>query len=791
LSDAADLLIDAWVGKHQPAQVPFNILRYQRDKIIREEMLARKVAVDSCIQRLQDESLPIPYHLQREQYTSNLLSLQQQVRGRVIIALPAEICTSNRYRNRKQIDIDMKIRMKKQKSQKNLRDREDRKHRNDFTRRLLSHCRDFYDYHLKRRNLSKKMANNVEKQVEAYAKKREEAQKRVERDRLQALRENNEEAYIKLLKQAKNDRLLQLLEQTDTYMSHLGAHIQSVQQMAAEDEASDELHDNLDIPADDHADGTMNGTDRSDKAGTSKKKNEYIKIKSTAPAAMFTEQGINVEDMMNNTPALNKQASGVKAEATAAAATTDDDQGIEYLVNSRKRYYSMAHAIKEEIVEQPRCMRFGNLRKYQVEGLRWLVSLYNNHLNGILADEMGLGKTVQSLSLLAYLMENKHNYGPFLIIAPMSTLHNNWSYEINRWLPDMKVIIYDGDKQKRKTMRDTQITSGDFNVLLTTFEFSMRDTMLRKIAWEYIIIDEAHRLKNPKCKLATELNKYSSKARRVALTGTPLQNDLPELWALLNFLHPSIFNSSESFDRWFSSPFSAVTTSTKSNISDAVREAEEQNTNMTEEEQLLVINRLHSILRPFMLRREKREVETDMPDKVEKIVRCTLSESQRLLYENVMEGNVSIHNKMMQLRKVCNHPYLFHPSYRSQAGSTVFDMDSDVLKLSGKFALLDQVLPKLFVTKHRVLIFNQMTKSMDILDSYLTWRGYKFLRLDGMTDAETRQDGLRKFNAPDSEYFIFILSTKAGGLGLNLQTADTVILFDSDWNPQNDLQAMG
>jgi len=450
--------------------------------------------------------------------------------------------------------------------------------------------------------------------------------------------------------------------------------------------------------------------------------------------------------------------------------------------SSRNLYYSLAHRKREVIAEQPKMLKGGKLRAYQMEGLQWLVSLYNNRLNGILADEMGLGKTVQTLSLLAHLMEVKHNYGPFLIIVPMSTLHNNWEYECDRWLPGIAKVVYDGDKDRRRYLRENFIKPGHFNIVMTTFEFAMRDkNVLRKIQWEYIIIDEAHRLKNPNCKLALELATYPTESRRVALTGTPLQNELHELWSLLNFVMPTLFNSCDTFEKWFSTPFDKMP---------VAGQDKEREMAMNEEEKLLVINRLHSILRPFMLRREKRSVETDLADKIEKVMRCELTPTQRAMYEAVLEGKVTMHNKIMQLRKIANHPILFHPYMRSQAHAEPYRVDETMVKMCGKFLLLDGILRKLKRTGHRVLIFNQMTKVMDILEEFCRMREYTYLRLDGSTAADVRTESLVKFNAPDSPYFIFMLSTKAGGLGLNLQSADTVILFDSDWNPQQDNQAM-
>eukprot|EP00954_Amorphochlora_amoebiformis_P001250 96559-Amorphochlora_amoeboformis.AAC.1 len=391
---------------------------------------------------------------------------------------------------------------------------------------------------------------------------------------------------------------------------------------------------------------------------------------------------------------------------------------------------------------------------------------------------MGLGKTIQSLSLLAYVMEKKNNNGPFLVIAPMSTLRNNWATELDRWVPSMQFIIYDGTKEARKKLREEDMATENYNVLLTTFEFAMRDKKyLRKTQWQYIIVDEAHRLKNPKCKLVSDLNEYNKGARRIALSGTPLQNDLPELWSLLNFLHPSIFNSCDNFQQWFAAPL-------EKNLG-----ADTSSMDMNEEEKLLVIDRLHSILRPFVLRREKKEVENKLQDKVDVVLRCNMSPVQKALYDAIRDGKISMHNRMVQLRKVCNHPYLFHPFCRSIANSYRYLIDEDLVQLCSKFRLLDIILPKFKARNHRVLLFNQMTKSMDIIGHFLEFRKYRYLRLDGMTAASARAHNLKLFNAKDSPYFVFILSTKAGGLGLNLQSADTVILFDSDWNPQNDLQA--
>jgi len=441
------------------------------------------------------------------------------------------------------------------------------------------------------------------------------------------------------------------------------------------------------------------------------------------------------------------------------------------LEKNNEQYNKLTHKVQEVITDQPSMMgQAGQMREYQMTGLRWLASLYNNGLNGILADEMGLGKTIQTVSLLAWLWEKKDNRGPFLCIVPLTTLHNNWKAEMRKWIPMLNVAVYEGKPEDRKRIREERIQGLNFNVLLTTFEYAMLDKrFLKKVNWEYIIVDEAHRLKNPKCKLSRDLNKYYVSKRRVALTGTPLQNDLQEVWSLLNFLSPTIFNSMESFDQWFNKPFTGMS-------SDKME--------MNEEEKLLIVERLHKVLRPFILRREKSQVENQLPNKLELVLKVRMSAMQKAMYVRLDQtgklNGKSMQNSLMQLRKICNHPFLMHDEYL---------INEDIIRASGKVELVDRLLPKLQKCGHRVLMFSQMTQMIDIMVDYFNYKGYKHMRLDGNTDTRNREHLLKEFNN-DPEYFIFILSTKAGGLGLNLQAADTVIIFDSDWNPQMDLQAM-
>jgi SWI/SNF-related matrix-associated actin-dependent regulator of chromatin subfamily A protein 2/4 len=392
----------------------------------------------------------------------------------------------------------------------------------------------------------------------------------------------------------------------------------------------------------------------------------------------------------------------------------------------------------------------------------------------------GAGKTIQTIALLAYLMEMKGNYGPHLVVVPLSTI-SNWSLEFQRWAPNIQVVVFKGSVSERKHA-EAQMDGQKFNVLLSTYEYVMKEKkVLSKPHWSYIVVDEGHRMKNSKSKLATTFHKHYKSKHRLMLTGTPLQNNLTELWSLLNFLLPTIFDSSDNFEQWFNAPFSAG--------GEAI--------GPSQEETLLVIDRLHQVLRPFLLRRLKKEVEAQLPDKVELMIKCDMSEWQKLLYAQVRQKALvsidartgstktkGLNNTLMHLRTVCNHPFLMYESYHSDEGR-----ESELWRAAGKFEVLHRMLPKLRATGHRVLLFSQFTSTLDVLEEYCDHVKLSHLRLDGQTMTDRRGELLQLFNAEDSPYFIFLLSTRAGGLGLNLQTADTVIIFDSDWNPQADLQA--
>ncbi|KAI8622186.1 SNF2 family N-terminal domain-containing protein [Chytriomyces sp. MP71] len=406
------------------------------------------------------------------------------------------------------------------------------------------------------------------------------------------------------------------------------------------------------------------------------------------------------------------------------------------------------------------------LRAYQLEGLNWLMFCWYHRQNSILADEMGLGKTVQSSVFLDYLYTRCNVKGPFLVIAPLSTI-GNWERELNRW-SDMNVVVYHGREAARNLIVETEFYYRDnnhavvpniykFDVVLTTYEMAMSGiSQLKPIKWRCCVLDEAHRLKNKASKISEVLKQYHME-HRVLLTGTPLQNSLDELWALLNFLEPTKFASERDFQRDFGNLTSATD-----------------------------VERLQGLLKPLMLRRLKEDVEKSIPIKEETIIEVELTTMQKKWYKSILERNFAwlkqgadkrsnmpnLINAMMELRKCCIHPFLLNGA--EDAITQEFGADTPekqflaLVQASGKMVLIDKLLRKLKQGGHKQ---------------------WGFERIDGSVRGDLRQAAIDRFSAPGCETFIFLLCTRAGGVGINLTAADTVIIFDSDWNPQNDLQA--
>ncbi|OSX66869.1 hypothetical protein POSPLADRAFT_1063816 [Postia placenta MAD-698-R-SB12] len=421
----------------------------------------------------------------------------------------------------------------------------------------------------------------------------------------------------------------------------------------------------------------------------------------------------------------------------------------------------------------------GLMRPYQLQGLNWMVSLHHNGLNGILADEMGLGKTLQTISFLAYLKQHRDTPGPHLIVVPKSTLQN-WAREFERWTPDVNTIVLTGSKEERAELIANRLIPQDFDVLITSYEICLIEkSALKKFSFEYIIIDEAHRIKNVDSILSQIVRSFMSRGR-LLITGTPLQNNLKELFALLNFICPEIFSDYADLDSFLHKD-----------------EAEAEGDDAKSKK---VVEALHKILRPFLLRRVKSDVEKNLLPKKEINIYVGLTEMQRKWYRSVLEkdidavngltgkkeGKTRLMNMVMQLRKVTCHPYLFDGAEPGPPYTT----DEHLVENSGKMVILDKLLGSMKVKGSRVLIFSQMSRMLDILEDYCLFRSYKYCRIDGGTAHEDRIVAIDEYNKPDSDKFIFLLTTRAGGLGINLTTADIVVLYDSDWNPQADLQAM-
>ena len=582
----------------------------------------------------------------------------------------------------------------------------------------------------------------------------------------------------------------------------------------------------------------------------------------------------------------------------------------EALAEEADRYEGEALGAQDlAATEQPKLVTGGQMKHYQLEGLEWLKSLWMNGLCGILADEMGLGKTLQAISMIAFFKDNNIS-GPFLIAAPLSTIRN-WIDEFAFWTPEINTILYHGSKDereqiRRKKMKMQEQGKFEFPVVVTSYEICMNDKkFLANYQWRYIIVDEGHRLKNMNCKLIKELMTYNS-ANRLLLTGTPLQNNIAELWSLLHFLLPEVFNDLDSFERWFD--FSSV-----------LEEKNEVNGKTAKRKNNLV-STMHAILKPFLLRRVKTDVESALPKKREYILYAPLTAEQKDLYREILSGTSrsyleekaverieaksrasslkrkahdsgrstpakslkptrdstpasvastgstrrgrkaartsykditdrefnaklrrlengaeedsfinddsdsndtpllsseaeeveraqtlklakkeiatkKLQNPIMQARLACNSPHNFYwpwgpTTTKEEETGDYPEIDDSLITASGKLLLLDTLLPRLLKLGHKVLIFSQFKTTLDILETYASsLRNWQCCRIDGSISQVDRHEQIQLFNTT-KKLNLFLLSTRAGGQGINLTAADTVILFDSDWNPQQDLQAM-
>nr|CCA15572.1 CHROMODOMAIN HELICASE DNA BINDING putative [Albugo laibachii Nc14] len=477
------------------------------------------------------------------------------------------------------------------------------------------------------------------------------------------------------------------------------------------------------------------------------------------------------------------------------------------------------------------------LRDYQLTGVNWMLFNWYHSRNSMLADEMGLGKTVQTVTFINHLATTEGLPGPYLIIAPLSTLAH-WQREFSNWCC-LNAVVYHGTYEARKLIEkhefyltakefgDAMLSMGKFwgdskktrkrrrtlekslvrekadrisvpagartprqfirfDVLITTFEMlgASDSHRLSRIDWQVVVVDEAHRLKNFNSKSANIMRKSIKYQNILLLTGTPLQNNVEELWTLLHLLDRGRFRSKEAFL--------------------------EEYGDLKEHSQ---VEKLHADLKPYLLRRLKEDVEASLAPKEETIIEVELTVLQKQYYRAIYERNVaflirggrradgpSLMNVMMELRKCCNHPFLIKgveqreiERLEKQEGIPLHQKEAQARELlvtsSGKLILLDKLLPLLEKGGHRVLIFSQFKIMLDILQDYLSLRGFKFERIDGNITGNERQAAIDRYCGTSNQAFVMLISTRAGGVGINLTAADTVIIYDSDWNPQNDLQA--
>ncbi|CAH1799314.1 unnamed protein product [Owenia fusiformis] len=502
---------------------------------------------------------------------------------------------------------------------------------------------------------------------------------------------------------------------------------------------------------------------------------------------------------------------------------------LEDVVNSIMGKMEMDNPLTYQISKQPALLNKRlQLKDYQLIGLNWLLLMHKQHLNGILADEMGLGKTIQAIAFLCHLLETGDE-GPHLVIAPSSTL-DNWLREFNRWCPAMKILMYYGSQDERRSIR-AQIYAQqvDFNVVITTYTTatsSVEDRLLFKsLKCHYGVLDEGHMLKNMTSLRYQNLMKIRVK-RRLLLTGTPMQNNLVELMSLLAFVMPDLFyGKTDQLKRIFA----------------MIQGKGDGPQSKFERDR---IEHAKRIMKPFVLRRLKQHVLKQLPAKIEHVEVCPMAFEQRELYDDLIQQfrnslkeddqrkNLEKQGKsmFMQLRKVANHHLLNRntysndklkqmaklmlqePTHAKASKDLIYEdmevmsdfelhklcehysslhpymLDDTIITDSGKFRYLDEVLPDIKAKGDRVLLFSQFTMMLDIMEVYLQTRGHKYFRLDGGTPVPERQTMIDKFNI-DPKVFIFLLSTKAGGLGINLVAANVVIIHDIDFNPYNDKQA--
>ncbi|KAL0564816.1 hypothetical protein V5O48_017222 [Marasmius crinis-equi] len=483
---------------------------------------------------------------------------------------------------------------------------------------------------------------------------------------------------------------------------------------------------------------------------------------------------------------------------------------LENALNTTKIPYTPYH----ELEEQPACISrtLGEMKDYQLLGLSFLVYMYRNGMNCLLGDEMGLGKTLQTLSLFAWIKENTSGpLEPHLIVCPLSVL-SAWETECARWLPTFKVErFYGTSPNERLRLRNTLYRGlGTVDIVLTTYDaYIVEDSWFKSRRWTYCVLDEGHKIKNSESNVSHKLQGLGA-LYRLILTGTPVQNNLFELWSLFHFLYPTVFTSAT--EQLFRDSFDI----SKGSYS------------------LPFVNAAQKFLSTVMIRRTKASINLDIPPRVEHTVFIPFTEAQRFwtyrllqrmdsaelnnifseaslkgmeyegrrevlsMLQNQMENErdgrgpnndnpqwKKLMNLLMQLRKICDHPYLI-----DDAEPDPYKFGEHVVAASSKMIVIDKILAEVLPKGEKVLIFSQWHGMLNLMEEMLHLRNIKYARLDGSTKRARRTLDIKLFQHESSNIQVYLISTKAGGLGINLTRASTVIMADSDWNPQNDLQAI-
>ncbi|KAJ7783591.1 SNF2 family DNA-dependent ATPase [Mycena maculata] len=420
------------------------------------------------------------------------------------------------------------------------------------------------------------------------------------------------------------------------------------------------------------------------------------------------------------------------------------------------------------------------LMDFQVDGFNWLCDNWWNHQHCILADEMGLGKTVQIATFIGKIIQD-YKASPALVVVPNSTI-TNWVREFERWAPGLRVVPFYGEARARAIIKEYELehkekppkghTKAKYHVLVTTYETvtgrEFNTVFKNQPRWEVLVVDEGQRLKNDSSLLFRKLNELNT-LHRVIMTGTPLNNNIRELFNLMNFLDPDDWNDLEGLAQ--------------------------QHETLTED----LVKELHNRLRPYFLRRIKSQV-LKLPPKNEVIVPVSMAPLQKEIYRSILSHNLDLlngltgpgkasgsskgklNNVLMHLRKCLQHPYLYEENIEPR-GLPEQETHEKLIDASAKLRFLKVLLPKLKARGHRVLLFSQFVIALNVIEDFLNGEGHRYLRLDGNTKGRDRQKGMDEFNREGSDVFIYLLTTRAGGVGINLFTADTVIIFDPDFNP--------